>query len=239
MNAMPEARSVDAGRGVSWWGEAWTLFTRNVGMWIVLGLILIVALVLLGIIPLIGSLAAPLLVPAFVGGWLSAARKAETGAGLEPGDLFAGFKTKAQPLLALGALLLLATLLIGLVMGALGFGGAMGMMRGGGPHGAGGMVAGMSAGLPAMLAGLVLGFAVAMAFWFAPALVMLRDVPPVDALKASFAAAMKNIVPFLLFGVIYLAAATLASLLFGLGWIVLVPLVMLTAYVSYKDVFGA
>lgn len=239
MNATLEARAVDAGRGVSWWSEAWALFTRNVGMWIVLGLILIVVLVLLSIIPLVGSLAAPLLVPAFVGGWLSAARKAEAGAALEPGDLFAAFKTKAQPLLVLGALLLLATLLIGLVMGALGFGGAMGMMMGGAGQSAGGMVAAMSAGMLAMLAGLALGFIAAMAFWFAPALVMFRDVPPVDALTASFAASLKNIVPFLLFGVIYLAAATLASILFGLGWIVLVPLVMLTAHVSYKDVFGA
>ena len=29
-----EPRSVDAGRGTSWWSEAWALFTKNAGMWI-------------------------------------------------------------------------------------------------------------------------------------------------------------------------------------------------------------
>jgi hypothetical protein len=239
MNTITEARTVDAGRGISWWGEAWALFTRNVGMWIVLGLIVIVSLIVLSVIPLIGSLAMPVLVPLVVGGSMSAARKAEAGATLQPADFFSVLRTKAQPLLVLGVLLLLATLLIGLVMGALGFGGAMGMMMSDGEPSAGAVAAAMSAGMVAMLAGLVLGFVAAMAFWFAPALVVFRDVPPVDALKAGFAATLKNIVPFLLYAVIYLAAATLASILFGLGWIVLVPLVMLTAYVSYKDVFGA
>jgi uncharacterized membrane protein len=77
-----------------------------------------------------------------------------------------------------------------------------------------------------------------MAIWFAPALVVLRGMAPVDAIKASFAASMKNIVPFVVFGVLYIIAAIVASIPFGLGWIVLVPVLLLTAYVSYQDVFG-
>ena len=49
---------------------------------------------------------------------------------------------------------------------------------------------------------------------------------------------LKNVVPFLVFGVIYIVAAIVASIPFGLGWIVLVPVSLLTAYVSYEDVFG-
>jgi hypothetical protein len=46
-------------------------------------------------------------------------------------------------------------------------------------------------------------------------------------------------VPFLLYGVIYIIAAIVASIPFGLGWIVLVSVLLLTVYVSYKRVFGA
>ncbi len=62
---------------------------------------------------------------------------------------------------------------------------------------------------------------------------------PVEAMKASFAACLKNTVPFLVYGALYLVAAIVASIPFGLGWIVLVPVLMLTMYVSYKDIFGS
>jgi len=80
---------------------------------------------------------------------------------------------------------------------------------------------------------------VAMVIWFATALVVFRNVAPVEALKASFAASLKNAVPFLAYGVLYLVAAIVASIPFGLGWILLVPVLMLTMYVSYKDVFAS
>jgi uncharacterized membrane protein len=56
--------------------------------------------------------------------------------------------------------------------------------------------------------------------------------------KASFAANLKNLMAFLLYGVVYLVAAIVASIPFGLGWLLLVPLSLLTVYASYKDVFG-
>lgn len=234
-----EPRSVDAGRGLGWWGDAWALFTKNAGMWIVLGLILLIIFIVLAFIPLLGSLATALLAPVFVGSWMLAARKVEGGGALEVGDLFSAFQTKAAPLLVLGALMLVATLVIGLVVGALGFGAMMGIFMGGTQQSAGGMMAGVGAGMLALLVGLALGFVVAMAIWFAPALVVFRDVAPVDALKTSFAACLKNIIAFLLFGVLYIVAAIVASIPFGLGWIVLLPVLMLTIYASYKDVFGA
>ncbi len=50
---------------------------------------------------------------------------------------------------------------------------------------------------------------------------------------------LTNWLPFLVYGLIYLVAAFVASIPFGLGWILLVPVVLLTMYVSYRDVFGA
>jgi len=101
-----------------------------------------------------------------------------------------------------------------------------------------GIMSALGAGSLALLILVGVSFLIAMALWFAPGLVVFRNVAPVDALKASFAACMKNFVPFLVFGVLYVIAATVASIPFGLGWILLVPLLMLAIYVSYRDVFG-
>ena len=232
-----EPRTVDAGRGVTWWTDAWALFAKNIGMWVVLSLIMLVIFIVLSFIPLIGSLAAALLTPVFIGGWMLAARKVEGGGTLEVGDLFSGFRDKLTPLIVLGALLLAATIVIGVVVAALGIGAVGGMMAGGAHNSAGGMMAAAGTGLFALLVALVLGFAVALAMWFAPALVVFRDMPPVDALKASVSASLKNIAPFLIYGLLYIVAAIVASIPFGLGWIVLVPIVLLTVYVSYKDIY--
>jgi len=230
-------RAVDAGRGVSWWTEAWALFAKNIGMWILMALTLLVIYIVLAVIPLIGSLAGSLLAPVFVGGWMMAARKLEGGGTLEIGDLFSGFKDKLTPLLVLGALLLAAMIVIGVVVAGLGFGAMGGMMAGGAHQSMGGMMAAAGTGLFALLVALVLGFAMALAIWFAPALVVFHGMAPVDAMKASVAASLKNIAPFLVYGLLYIVAAIVASIPFGLGWIVLVPIVLLTVYVSYKDIY--
>lgn len=233
-----DARSVDAGRGIAWWTEAWALFMKYAGLWIMMALIVLVIFIVLSVIPFIGSIATTLLAPVFAGSWMLAARKVESGGTLEVGDLFVCFKEKLNPLLVIGALLLAATIVMVLVVGALGAGAAMGMVFGGGHRSAGGMMAAMGAGMVALLVGLLFGVLVAMALWFAPALVVFRNMAPVDALRTSFAANLKNIAAFLLYAVIYLVAAIVASIPFGLGWIVLLPVAFLTVYVSYKDVFG-
>jgi len=234
-----EPRGVGAGRGIDWWREGWALFMKNPVLWGVLGLILMVVMVVLSAIPLLGAIAAAVLMPVFLGSWMLAARKVEGGGELEVGDLFVCFKQHFNPLVVLGALLLAAGVVISIVAWTLGAGAVMGLFAGGMHGSMGGMMAAMGTGLVAVLLMMVLGMVIGMVFWFAPGLVVFRGVPPVDALKASFAASLKNIVPFVLYSVVYFVAAIVASLLFGLGWLVLVPVLLLTVYASYRDVFGA
>jgi hypothetical protein len=233
-----EPRSVDGGRGASWWSEGWALFMKNPLMWFVFGLLLIVIYIVLMFVPLIGSLAGAVLMPVFIGGWMIAARKLEAGGTLEASDLFAGFQQKMSSLLVLGAIVLGAGIVVGVIATVLGFGAFMGVMMGG-PHvSSGGMMAAFGVGMAASLLLFILGFVVAMALWFAPALVVFRNVEPLEALKASVSGSLKNIVPFLIYGLIYFVLAIVASIPIGLGWFVLVPVVLLSNYVSYKDVFG-
>lgn len=236
----PQARTVDAGRGLGWWTDAWALFMRSAAMWVVFGVILLIGLIALGLVPVLGSLASALLFPVLIGGWMLAAQKLHDGGTLEVGDLFAGFQgERLTPLLVLGVLFVAAMLVIGVVAGALGLGAVFGMVAGGMHQSAGGMVAGMGAAMAALLVALVLGSLATMALWFAPALVVFRKLPPVEAVKLSTTAVLKNAVPFLLYGLIYIVASIVASIPLALGWLVLLPVSLLTAYVSYRDVFEA
>jgi hypothetical protein len=235
-----EARVVDSSRGVQWWTDAWALFMRSALLWVALAVILIVICGVVSLVPLLGGLALALAMPVFVGSWMLAARKVDAGGTLEVADLFTCFKGEhLTPLLVQGGLLLAASVVIGLVAGALGLGAVIGMAAGGARNSAAGMMAAMGAGMLAMSVVLVIGVLVSMALWFAPALVVFRGAKPVNAMRDSALAVVKNWLPFLLYGVIYIVASIVASIPFGLGWIVLAPVTLLTVYVSYRDVYGA
>ncbi len=234
----PQPRTVEAGRGVNWWTDSGSLFMKNPGMWIVLGLVLIVIVTLLNFVPMLGGAAAALLTPVFVGSWMLAVRKQEGGGALEVGDLFLGFKETLNPLLVLGALSLAASAVIFVVMWVFGFGAFLGMGMGAMHHSGLGVLAAAGAGLFAVLVALALFVPITMAFWFAPALVVFDGVAPVEALKSSFAACLKNVVPFLVYGVLGLVAAILATIPAGLGWLVLLPLTGHSVYLSYRDVYA-
>jgi uncharacterized membrane protein len=91
--------------------------------------------------------------------------------------------------------------------------------------------------LLAALVMLALSIPLVMAIWFAAPLVMLHDIKPVDALKASFLGCIKNVVPFLIYGVIAFLAAVIATLPLLLGWLVLGPVIMGSVYTGYRDIF--
>jgi len=99
-------------------------------------------------------------------------------------------------------------------------------------------IAGM--GLTLVLAGLIvfaLLLPVFMALWFAPALAMFHQQGPAEAMKASFVACLKNVLPFLVYSVILLPLAFIASIPLGLGWLVLGPVLAASLYTSYRDIF--
>ena len=92
-------------------------------------------------------------------------------------------------------------------------------------------------GILAVLIIFALLLPVMMAAWFAPALVVFNDRGAVDALKESFSGCLKNVLPFLLYGVILLIPAIVASLPVLLGWLVLAPVITGSIYVAYRDIY--
>jgi uncharacterized membrane protein len=79
---------------------------------------------------------------------------------------------------------------------------------------------------------------VAMAYWFAPALVVLNGEPPIVALQKSFMASWRNFGAFLLYGVIYIGLAIAATIPLGLGWFVLGPMLVGSCYAGWRTIFG-
>ncbi|HYY60759.1 MAG TPA: BPSS1780 family membrane protein, partial [Burkholderiales bacterium] len=84
---------------------------------------------------------------------------------------------------------------------------------------------------------LALMLPLVMATWFAPALIVLQDMGVGAAMKASFNGCLKNILPFLLYGLLALIAGVVASIPFGLGWLVLLPVLTASVYTSYRDIY--
>ncbi|MDH4059260.1 MAG: BPSS1780 family membrane protein [Aquincola sp.] len=229
--------SVDPGRSVGWWSEALNLFLRDALRWAALGVVLMVGFGLLDLLPLVGALVAALLSPVFLGGWMLVARKVHGGGTLDAMGLFAGFRgTHLWPLLTLGAWLAGATLLMALMGHALGLGAFKGAVAIDAPADAAALVA-LNHGMLALLLMLTFSLLVTAALWFSPALVVLHGASPLKAVRASLRAVLDNGLTFLLFGVVQLLLAAVASLPYHIGWVVLLPLMLLTAYVSYGEVF--
>jgi len=229
---VPEGQALPAGNGWSWIASAWGLFRQNPGIWIVIVVIFFVLAIVIQLIPILGPVVMTLIGPVFVGGLMVGCRALEQGDPLEVGHLFAGFRENAGKLVLVGVFSLVAFILLLVVVGVMVGGSIFALAAGRGDTGVG-----ISGLLLAVLVGLALALPIYMAMWFAPALVALQDTDVVGALKASFYACLKNILTFLVYGVIMLGLAIVASIPFGLGWLVLGPVLIASIYTAYRDIF--
>lgn len=228
-------RALAAGRGWDWIRAAWTLFTRQPGVWIGLLVIMLVIYVVAALVPVAGSTATIVFGPVFAAGFVIGARAQDQGGQLAIAHLFAGFRERFGPLVLVGVLYLVASAAIGvlvvLVVGA-------GLLTSLGQ----GRIDSLPPGalvtiLLGMLIGASLMLPVLMAVWFAPALVVFHGRDAVQALKESFIGCLKNILPFFVYGLAMFIFGILAAIPFGLGWLVLGPVLAASVYTSYKDIF--
>lgn len=238
---LAEGRKVPAGNGVAWLGGGWDLFKESPGIWILFTIILVVLSLVMSFVPL-GQIALGLIWPVLVGGIMLGCAAIKQGEPLEISHLFAGFSAKAGPLILVGLIYFAGSLAIMLIAGIIAFLGI-------GSAGLTAILSGEAYELMAGAAGLVMSILIAclvalllfvplvMAFWFAPALVLFHDVEPLAAMRASFKACLTNFVAFLLYGLVGLFLAIVASIPLMLGWLVLAPVSFGSIYAAYRDVF--
>ena len=234
-----------AGNGVNWWSEGWRYFAAAPWIWIGLAVTFMVILFLASAVPIIGSVASTVLSPVLVGGLMAACHAQDRGGQPTFNHLFSGFGERLTPLIVVGLLYLVGTMIIvaivlAIIVATAGMSGLSALWSGDPMHIGFGTIAALGAGaFFAVLVGTLCAVPLMMACWFAPPLVMLRNEEPVNAMKASFAASLVNIWPLTVYGLIGIVLMIVATIPFGLGWFVLCPVVATSIYAGYKDIFGA
>lgn len=230
-----DPRPVDIERGVAWIGCGWNLFSRNPGMWIVLTLVLIVWVAVLMVIPF-GGFVLTLFVPVVAAGLLYGAAEAKVRRRLELAHLFQGFRdaTALNRLIALGGVALAAGIVSAIIAAAI-VGGSMMSMNMRDP--ASGMMNLAPSALIALLLALSVHLLATALLYFAVPLVMFRGVPAGAAMQSSLRGCLRNILPLFAFSLIYTVLAVVATIPFGLGWLVLLPWSAGMLYCSYEDIF--
>jgi len=231
-------KTLRAAEGVEWVSAGWRLFRKASLMWIVLMVLFLLIHLGLAMVPWVGRWAGTLLSPVFLGGIALGCRSLETGGDLDLEHFLAGFRRNTGMLVAIGLVYLLGELVLLGVFGLfVGWPFAWALIRGD--------EAAIVASLPGDLLWLALGGLVVAAlaaplmaaYWFAPALAMLHDVPALPAMKESLLACLRNWLPMLVYGLAMCALAIAAVIPLGLGMLVWCPLVLATMYTSYRAVF--
>jgi uncharacterized membrane protein len=230
-------QAVPAGNGWTWITAAWALFREQPGTWVLIMVVFLLVSLAIAIIPFLGNIAGYVLGPIFAGGLMLGSHELARGGELRLGHLFAGFQDHLGRLALLGVLyflMFLAAVVVALVAAGagLGLGWLMGIGGDNLPRGLGSMSI-----LLAVLVALALMVPAAMAVWFAPALVVLNDLGVGDALKTSFVACLRNFVPFLVYGLVFVGLAIVATIPFALGWLALGPTIVASVYTAYRDIF--
>ncbi len=241
-----EPRSLPAGQGAAWWSEGWQVFMAAPGTWIGLIVVFILLMVAMAFVPVVGSLAESVLAPVFGGGIALGCHALAKGRPLTIGHLFEGFQGgRFMPLFIVGLIYLGAmfVLWIGVVAVVLGVAGGAGLFSALSSDASQMGVALMSSiGLVALVVvpiALVAVAALTMAYWFAPPLIVLNGEEPIAAMKKSFRACWQNVGATLVYGLIGIGLAIVASIPFGLGWILLAPVMAGSWYASWRETFDA
>ena len=249
-----QLRSVAPGRGWAWIAGGFALFLRSPGQWLVLLLILFAVKKALTGIPVIAlaaffSVLAMLLMPVFMAGLMDGCRALEVGRRLQVGHLAQGFRRNAVNLVTVGGIYLVGNLIILMIILAIG-GEAMTAMATTlaksstiTPQIRGQMQEATATVAQAVLVGAALSLPLLMAMYFAPLLVYFDDIKPLQALKLSLVACVRNLLPMLVYGLVLLACLVILAPIgvrfrqFDLGLWLMSPVLVPSVYASYRDIF--
>jgi uncharacterized membrane protein len=234
INTHLEIRQVPAGNAWAWIVSGFNLFKANPVMWIVIMLIYLAIIIPISLIPVIGSVVSTLIAPVFAAGMMWGCKALVQKEDLEINHLFEGFKKNTAQLISVGGIYMLSLLVIAvMVVMSLDKETIELLMKGQevSPEQASAIV------LPILIAMLFI-MPILMAYWYAPVLVGLHNLTATEAMKLSFLACLKNMLPFLVYSLIFMVILVVAIIPFGLGLIVVVPVMITSLYTSYVDVFN-
>jgi hypothetical protein len=209
-----------ARRGVGWLREAFAMLWKARVPWLLLLLAYYIALGVINLVPVIGTLAVPLLKPVFAVGFLAAAWTQERGGVPHVRQLFQGFRSNLRALLVIGVVFVVGVTLSVMATALIDGGKLLDLMSNPPPadmdrKDAAARVESVlldSRVQLGMLFAALCALPVVLAVWFAPGLIVFQDVGAGTALGASLRAAMANWRPLAVYGlVVFLFAGILPA----------------------------
>ena len=234
MDASIRVGELKAARGAGWIAEAFKLFRQAPLAWIALCSAWLVITLALLLVPLVGQAMSSFLQPVFFASFAIAAYKQAAGERVLMADLFAGFRRNLRAQVNLGVLILVAVLAIVFAAGLLG-------LPVSGPVGESASFdewAESFRGKEWLLAGTILAIVlVKSAVWFAPPLIAFHGMGAIEAIRWSIYAAIANFGAMIVYGAILFAIFFVAAVPAWLGLIVAIPVMAISSYTGYREVF--
>jgi uncharacterized membrane protein len=232
-------RKVAANQGFLWVAAGFRLYRKTPLLLSAAFGVLFGVVMALGLIPVVGGALSELASPLMVAGFMAAYRALDAGNELELPQFLAGVQGPAIPLMTVGAVQLLGTLLIGKVMLNMGFDPQALVAASQTQQDPAELQAILNQAMPALFTGMLLFTPLIMATWFAPALILFGGARPATALGVSLKAVAKNWAAMLVNGLVLGAVLFLAALVpLLLGLLVAMPVLFGSLYASYQAIFA-
>lgn len=239
---LTEPKRLPIGMGWDFWRDAFTIFKQNALSWFLCGLayigIIIVLSLLSAVLPIIADMVIGIIGLILVAGFSYKAHLQVSEEDNSVSDIFAGFQVNVLRQIGLYFVFFIG-MVIAIVVAAVVATSVLGA-------GVSDLTwldnldeFGVMTILLLLLVMLLFIMPLLMMVWFAPILIFFHDLSIIQAMSLSFKACLANILPFFWYSVVFVLFALIASLPVMLGWLVLLPLFMLTYYSSYRHILTA
>ena len=234
MDTSIKVAELKASRGAGWIAEAFTLFRRAPVAWLALCSAWIVITLVLLLVPFVGQAIANFLQPVFFASFAIVAYKQSAGEPVLVADLFSGFRRNLRALVNLGIIILAAVLAIIFAMGLLGLPVTVPASENPSINDYVETLRGKEWLIATTFLLIVL---VKSAVWFAPPLIAFHGMGAIEAIRWSVYAAISNIGAMVVYGAILFGIFFAAFIPWGLGLIVAIPVMAISSYTGYREVF--
>lgn len=228
---LTEPNHLPASHGVLWIKQAWQIFMTRPLLWLGISVFYIIVVMGFSFLPFLAWIPS-LLATFFVASLAYIAYEVEMGEAVNFADLFVSFEHNLSQQILLILLYWVGVVAIVVPMVFL----FVGLNLGAVVSGSSDPSQSVLTIILMFLLGFFLMIPLIMAMWFAPVLILFHEMRAVEAMKLSFKACLANILPFLVYGLVMTVLMILAALPLGLGYFVMLPLMFIIIYVSYKDI---
>jgi uncharacterized membrane protein len=225
-------RTVPIGSCVRWISGTYELFSQRPWKWIGTMLLFALISIALSMVPL-SNLLTTILWPVVAGGMAYALDQLRQTRNFTLSAVFSGFGPKFLPLATVGVVALLSYGIMFAVFSVMVGSDTAIALTGGGKQ--------LSTIPPnfwsALMVSMVLSIPLTAATFLATPLIMLHDLRPAEAMQMSFFGCLKNIVPWILSGILMMLLILVSAIPLLLGLFVTLPMAVMLFYSMYRDIF--